>query len=164
MSGGEDTKLEPLAEGLVDAWLRSDQHNRTLLAAIDLTALLITPRPRARSIGKIFAHVVSVRLRRVEHIAGQEWLEEIEPLAAGDEESRDALDAALETSAALVERLARDRITSGEKVAGFSGGVPALLAFLIAHDAHHRGQILGLLAREKIDVGDEVGYGIWDWK
>ena len=154
---------DALVEQLLAAWTTSDTHTRTLLAAIDLESLLIRPRPRARTIGKIFAHLVSVRLRWVETIGGAGLLEEIEPLEAGDDESRDTLDAALATSAAAVAQLARTRLDEGGKVSGFSGGVPAFLGYLIAHDAHHRGQILGLLASEGKKVANEVAYGIWEW-
>ncbi len=162
-SGVPSGQGEKVLNELIAAWLKTDEHSRTLLAAIDLESLLLSPRPRARSIGKMFAHLVSVRLRRVGLIGGPGYLEEIEPLAEGDEESRDVLDSALRTSAELVARLARERLSDGKTVEGFAGGVPAFLAYLSAHDAHHRGQILALLAHEKVKVSDEVAYGIWDW-
>ena len=49
------------------------------------------------------------------------------------------------------------------KVRGFSRGVVPLLAYLIAHDAHHRGNILLTLKQCGHPVPQNVRYGIWKW-
>ena len=161
-ASSEEGRAE-LTEQLIAAWRTSDAHGRTLLAAIDLESLLLRARPGARTLGEIFAHLVDVRLRRLERIGGAKCIASVEPLEKGDEESRDALDAALASSAEAVAELASARLVAREAVRDFSGGVPAFLGYLMAHDAHHRGQVLAVLAREGKKVPNEVAYGIWKW-
>lgn len=152
-----------IAEELVAAFLRGNAHNLTLLRAIDVESLLLRPRPRARTIGKVFAHLHEVRLRWLGAAGGERHLAEIEPLADGEEESRDALEAALAASAAAVAAHLRETLAAGARVKGFRGSVPDFVAYLVAHDAHHRGQVLALLSREEKKVPQQVAYGLWEW-
>jgi uncharacterized damage-inducible protein DinB len=94
---------------------------------------------------------------------GTRHLDDTEPLEAGEEESRDALEAALAGSARATSAFLTEVLASGKRVKGFGGTVPDFVAYLVAHDAHHRGQILALLAREKKQVSDAVRYGLWEW-
>jgi uncharacterized damage-inducible protein DinB len=153
----------PIEEELVAAFLKGNGHNIALLRAIDVESLLLRPRPRARTIGKVFAHLHEVRLRWLEAGGGARELAEIEPLAGGEEESRDALEAALGESAAAVARFLRGAIAAGGRVKGFRGTIPDFVAYLVAHDAHHRGQVLALLAREKKRIPEKVAFGLWEW-
>jgi len=148
---------------LIAAFLKGNGHNLALLRAIDVESLLLCPRPRARTIGKVFAHLHEVRLRWLEAGGGKRHLEEIEPLGEGEEESRDALEAALAASAAAIAAFLREVLAAGERVKGFRGTVPDFVAYLVAHDAHHRGQLLALLARERKKIPEKVAYGLWEW-
>jgi len=152
-----------IEEELVSAFLKGNGHNLALLRAIDVESLLLRPRPRARSIGKVFAHLHDVRLRWLGAGGGARELEEIEPLADGEEESRDALEAALSASAAAVASFLRSELARGGRVKGFPGSLPDFVAYLVAHDAHHRGQVLALLAREKKKLPAEVAHALWQW-
>lgn len=153
----------PIEEELVAAFRKGNDHNLTLLRAIDVESLLLRPRPRARTIGKVFAHLHEVRLRWLGSGGGQRWIEEIEPLAEGEEESRDALEAALSASADAIAAFLRETLAAAGRVKGFRGSIPDFVAYLVAHDAHHRGQVLALLAREKRKVSEEIAYGLWEW-
>ena len=160
MAGDE---LTPLGESLVQAWFRTDSQTRSVLSAIDLESLLLRSRPDARTIGETFAHLIEVRVRRVEIIGGKNALEDWEPLGEGDEESREALDATLASSAERIAVVATDSLRRGAAVRGFADGVPGWLGYQIAHEAHHRGQILAALAEAGKPVSSKVGYGIWEW-
>jgi uncharacterized damage-inducible protein DinB len=143
----------PIEEELVAAFLKGNGHNLALLR----------PRSRARTIGKVFAHLHETRLRWLAAAGRERHLAEIEPLAEGEEESRDALEAALSASAAAVAAYLRDTLAAGDRVKGFRGSVPDFVAYLVAHDAHHRGQLVALLEREKKKVPEKVSHGLWEW-
>ena len=147
---------------LVGAFRRGNEHTLTLLGALDIEALLLRPRRDTRTVGETFAHLHEVRLRRLETVGGRDLLEDLEPLEDGDTESRDALAAALRESGDRVARFFERSLPSGAGARGFAS-LPDFFAYLIAHDAHHRGQILALLAREKVSVPDTVAYGLWKW-
>ena len=152
-----------VSEDLIAAFLRGNEHTITLLRAIDVESLLLRPRARARTIGKIFAHLHEVRVRWLEVGGGKSFIEDLEPLEAGDEESRDALEAALRVSAAATAAFLRERFAAEQRVKGFGATLPDFAAYLIAHDAHHRGQVLAILAREGKGVPAAVSHGLWEW-
>ena len=158
-----DPTLTPLAEALLKAWFRTDAHTRQVLTAIDLESLLLPTREEARTIGETFAHLIEVRVRRVEIIGGKNALEEWEPLGDGDEESRETLAAALSSSAERVAAVATDLLLNDSAVRGFTDGVPGWIGYQIAHEAHHRGQILATLAAKGTPLPSKVAYGVWDW-
>ena len=43
------------------------------------------------------------------------------------------------------------------------GGPLVYLAYFMAHDAHHRGNILLTLKERGHAVGKDLRFGIWDW-
>jgi uncharacterized damage-inducible protein DinB len=49
------------------------------------------------------------------------------------------------------------------KVKNFKPGVVAFLGYVIAHESHHRGQIILSLKQSGHSVSKKVGYGIWEW-
>ncbi len=152
-----------IGEDMIGSFLIGNEHNITLLRAIDVESLLLRPRPRARTIGMIFQHLHDVRVRWLDVGGGRQYLDETEPLELGDEESRDALEAALGASAAATASFLGDLLAESKRVKGFGGKIPDFIGYLIAHDAHHRGQILALLAREKKRVPDQITHGLWEW-
>ena len=142
---------------------RSDQHTQAILSAIDLVTLLLRQAPSARSIGEIFAHIIEVRIKQLELHSGQEFISELEPLSSTDTESRDALAAALEESANCVINYLEAELADANSVLEGQQKVSVLLAHLIAHDAHHRGQILAILGQNGVEIPEVVTHGIWEW-
>ncbi len=41
---------------------------------------------------------------------------------------------------------------------------PEMLCYMLAHEAHHRGQVLMLAHQLGFALPKEVGYGIWNWE
>jgi hypothetical protein len=54
-------------------------------------------------------------------------------------------------------------ITADGCVKGFRPDAIAFLAYLIAHDAHHRGQIAMLARQVGHPLPPKVMFGIWEW-
>lgn len=74
--------------------------------------------------------------------------------------------------ASLVESLIASGDAIGEllsfgcdtgKVKGFKPHVTAFLGYIIAHDAHHRSQVIIALKQSGHKVDQKIGYGIWEW-
>jgi uncharacterized damage-inducible protein DinB len=57
----------------------------------------------------------------------------------------------------------RNAFTTDGKVKGFKPDVGSFLAYLLAHDAHHRGQITMLARQLGHPVSQSAMFGIWEW-
>jgi uncharacterized damage-inducible protein DinB len=74
----------------------------------------------------------------------------------------EALEALDESWRALEDALRRSLETDG-KIKGFRPDVASFFAYLIAHDAHHRGQITMLARQSGYPVTQSVMFGLWEW-
>ena len=54
-------------------------------------------------------------------------------------------------------------VENGGKVKGFKPHVTAFLGYLLAHDAHHRSQIIIAFKQSGHKIDQKIGYGIWEW-
>ena len=116
---------------------------------------------RGRSVIEQFAHLHDARVM---------WLEALVPGATptvtklgrrahSSERVAQALDASAAAIAVLLDRHER----SGSDVPAFRNRAAAFLAYLVAHDAHHRGYVAAILKQRGSPVPRAISYGIWEW-
>ena len=77
--------------------------------------------------------------------------------------SKEAVIDALEASEDRVAEFLADVANGVAKRRGFKKGVSTTLAYLIAHESHHRGSIILTLKQSGYPVEKDVRYRIWDW-
>ncbi len=154
-----DVTRDSLIADLVGAWHTNEKVNEYLIDHVDDVAFTAKPPGgKGRTIAAIFAHMHSVRLM---------WLKaagkgiELPEAAAADVTKAQAKQA-LGASAKAVEEMLRRSLEAG-KVPGFPPNAASFLAYLLVHDAHHRGQIamLARLSGNPLPAG--VGFGLWEW-
>ena len=159
---------------LLETYAANDRMNQLILGQIDPGAWRVnTPqlkRQEGRTIAAIFAHLHNNRLV---------WLKRSAPHlrcpAALDPSRctiRQAASAHRKSAASclqmLEEALSED---PGRRVTQFSRGSwapvwPAgatMFAYMLTHEAHHRGQILALAHQLGYRLPEQAAYGIWDW-
>ncbi len=146
---------------LAETFLLNNRVNLMLLDAMSEEQLAYVPSPRARSIADQFAHLHNVRIMWLEVSAperakGQRKLEK----GAG---TKAEVRAALEKSAEAMAAVIGEAMEAG-KMRGYKAGPIAFCGYLLAHEGHHRGQILVHLKHGKMAVAREVAYGIWEWE
>jgi uncharacterized damage-inducible protein DinB len=115
---------------------------------------------KGRTISAIVAHMHNVRVM---------WLK----AAAKGSEIPDQLDRATVTPAQASQALQQSCNSLGEligraletdgRIKGFRPNVAGFLAYLIAHDAHHRGQIAMLARQLGHPLPQKINFGMWEW-
>jgi uncharacterized damage-inducible protein DinB len=118
------------------------------------------PAGKGRTIAAIVAHLHNVRLMWLKAAAkGSEIPQQLDrtrvtPVQAARalEQSREALSAVLQSA-----------LLSGGRVKGFRPDVAGFFGYLIAHDAHHRGQICMLARQIGHPLPQKAMFGMWEW-
>jgi len=155
-------------QSLLETYAASERMNQLLLDRLDPRAWTAKPGGRSgRTIAAIFAHMYQARRKWLRLSAPHIQL----PVALDRRRcTRHQVQAALSRSARdcmkmLKEALTPDGAVKYFKRDGWSRGWPpgaAMFAYMIMHDAHHRGQICVLAHQLGFPI--EASHEIWMWE
>jgi uncharacterized damage-inducible protein DinB len=155
-------RLPDLVQQTLHAWQRNAQISDTLIAAIPDPALAIAPYgPRARTLGQQLAHVHNVRCGWVgqNHAA---LAKSLDRFPRGSSPTRGGLRAAFRSSAKALEEVLRQALLGERRIKLFGGEPVLFLAYLVAHESHHRGQIATHLRQQGHPLPEDVVVnGLW---
>ena len=148
-------------EPLIETWTIAATMNEYLLKAIADDHLRDVASAKGRNAGEQFAHLHNVRLMWIkvampELLSGQKKFEK-EHLPAKNE-----LITELRNSTKAIEEIIRSGMETG-RVKGFKPHVQAFVGYMIAHEAHHRGQIIQILKENGHLPDKKILYGLWEW-
>ena len=156
-------KVAPLdlGESLLSALATSERMNQYLLESLPAEAWRAEPAGgEGRTIAAIVAHVHNVRLMWLKAAAkGTKIPPQLDRLKVTPGQAQKALAASHTAVAKLVEA----SLVAGGKVKNFPPDVAAFVAYLISHDAHHRGQICMLSRQVGHRLPNAVMFGMWEW-
>lgn len=153
--------LFALPQSLLHAFYTNDRINQYLLENLPAEAWRTEPPGgKGRTIAAIVAHMHNVRVMWLKTAAkGSQIPEQLDrstvtpaQAAKGLEQSRAALSAVLQSS-----------LEGDGRVKGFRPDVAGFFGYLIAHDAHHRGQICMLARQMRHPLPQKVMFGVWEW-
>src|SRR5260370_38013518 len=157
----QKTFPELLPEALLNAFNTNDRINHYLIDNLPRAAWMAkAPAGKGRSIPAIVAHMHNVRVMWLKASASSSRIPaqldrtKLSPTQAlrGLELSRQALGVVI--SGAL---------TGDGRVQGFRPDGAVFLCYLIAHDAHHRGQITMLARQMGHPLPQKAMFGMWEW-
>ncbi len=150
-----------LSQALLVAFDTNEKINQYLLENLPAEAWRAEPpNGKGRDVAAIVAHMHNVRLMWLKAAAkGSDIPEQLDrgkvtPAQASKalEQSRKALSAVLKAA-----------LKTDGRVKGFRPDVAGFLGYLIAHDAHHRGQICMLARQAGHPLSQKAIFGMWEW-
>jgi uncharacterized damage-inducible protein DinB len=159
--GTKVTSLD-LKRSLLETFAINQKANELLLANVaEEVWQAPTPTGKGRNIAAIASHIHNVRLM---------WLSAADktgkiPAKLDDEKAsrEDASEALRKSAAAITKLLEAGLADPAGKVPNFRPDVVVFIGYLIAHDAHHRGQIAMLARQLGHPIPAKAGFGLWEW-
>lgn len=132
------------SSSLLEAFAINDRINQFLLENLSEEVWRADPpMGKGRTVAAIVSPMHNVRVM---------WLKAPSEARKALEESRGALANVLQSA-----------LDSDGRVKGFRPDVAAFFGYLIAHDAHHRGQITMLARQVGHPIDQKTMFGMWEW-
>ena len=166
-----DTAGPDFRQVLLETYAVNDRMNQVLLEHLDPGAWRAKPLgSKGRTIAAIFAHVHNIRRKWLRLSASHLRLPA--PLNRSRCTQKQARAALAESAARCSEMLADALARPGSRVKtfrrdGWARPWPAgaaMFAYMISHDAHHRGQAYMLAHQLGFPLPPKAAYGIWVWE
>jgi uncharacterized damage-inducible protein DinB len=148
-----------LSEALLSAFDTNDRINQYLLDNLPAEAWRAEPPGnKGRDVAGIVAHMHNVRVMWLKAVKGKvpEQLDRFKVTPAQAKK-------ALESSRAALREVLRSSLEGDGHIKGFRPDVAGFFGHLIAHDAHHRGQITMLARQAGHAISQQAMFGMWEW-
>lgn len=158
-----------MGRAAVRVFAANERMNQMLIEHLDARAWRAKPPGKARSIVAIFTHMHNVRTKWVRltapHLKVPRQLDRAKCTA---QQAR----AGLAESAARCGEMLAEALGGGGRVQkfvrdGWARAWPAgveMLCYMLAHEAHHRGQVCMLAHQMGFPLANEARFGIWNWE
>ena len=158
-----------LGRAAVQMFVANDRMNQVLLEHLDPAAWRAKPPGKVRTIAAIFTHVHNVRCKWVRLTAPHLKVPlQLNRSRCTPQQAR----AGLVESAARCAEMLGEAFGGGGRVEefrrdGLASAWPVgveMLCYMVAHEAHHRGQVLMLAHQLGFPLPTKVMSGIWNWE
>lgn len=159
------------ADEMVQAYALNERVNQLLLERLDPRAWLAKPSGRGtRTIAAIFTHIHNVRCKWLRLSAPH--LKTLVRLDRSGCTQNQAASALAESAARCCEMMSDALISSPRRVPSFlrdgwsrpwRPGV-AMCAYMISHEAHHRGQVCMLSHQLGFPLASQTTAAMWNWE
>lgn len=152
--------VDRLPAALLNAFSTNDRINHYLIAGLPNEAWRAKPPDgKGRTIAAIFAHMHNVRVMWLKMAKADEIPDQLDRATVTPPLALSGLEASRHALSALIDRALQ---TDG-RVKGFRPDAVGFFAYLIAHDAHHRGQIAMLARQLGHPLPKKAMFGMWEW-
>jgi len=154
---------EDVLDSIVESWRINERINVRLIGRTSDEGMRCTLSSRGgRNVVRQFAHLHNNRIWHLQRRA-KALAKGAHEFATHDEPDKQTLIAELEDSAQRIGQLFRSVAEGKPGVRAIKRGLVTYLAYFVAHESHHRGNILLTLKQCGHAVDQETRYAIWDW-
>jgi uncharacterized damage-inducible protein DinB len=151
-----------LKQALIEAYAVNERMNQYLLEHLDERAWRAEPPGgKGRTIADIFAHIHNVRHMWL--VAAAKELPIPDKLDRRTCSLQDVKRGLKITAECCAHLLAAALELPDGRIKNFRPDVAGMLGYLIAHDAHHRGQICMLARQTGHALPKAADFGLWEW-
>ncbi len=152
-----------MKEQLRETWQIHHRMNELLINNTSDAGMLKTLSTKGgRTIFLQWVHIHNVRMQWLE-ITAKDIFQKYKPLDKNIDFDRTTLLTSLKESASGIEELLSRSWDDGGKVKGFKKGLIPMLGYFVAHESHHRGNIMLTLKLSAEKIPDSVKWGLWEW-
>ena len=149
-----------LPEALLNALDTNSRINLYLIENLPAEAWKAEPPGgKGRTIAAIVAHIHNVRVMWLKAAKAESIPEQLERHTVTPGQAVRALEA----SRSALHELCRRALESDGRIRHFRPDVAGFIGYLIAHDAHHRGQIAMLARQLGHPLPQKAMFGMWEW-
>jgi uncharacterized damage-inducible protein DinB len=145
---------------LTETWHINNRVNLRLLDALTDEQLAATILPRGKAVTSYFVHIHMARIYWLEHRSGA-LAKSLKKIPGGSAPRAMLRQALIDSGKAMGELFAEAERTGHIK--GANLGPVAFLGYALAHEGHHRGQIILHLKIAKLPLDRATGYSLWYW-
>ena len=142
-------------------WHRNQSINQGLLTHLEEDDLDFRYASRVRNIGKTWIHIHEVRRLWLGSL-DLDQAEGLEKIPRPEGPLKELIVQQLDLSAEVMALFFEKAFEKG-KVPGFKGSPGEFVAYLVAHEAHHRGQIIAALRINGKKLSADAIYQLWEW-
>lgn len=149
------------AEALLAAFETNERINQYLLENLPSEAWRAEPpEGKGRTIAAMVAHMHNVRVMWLKASARESRIpEQLDRAKVTPSQASKALGQSHAALAAVMEAA----LKGDGRIKGFRPDVAGFFGYLVAHDAHHRGQICMLARQVGHPVPQKAMFGMWEW-
>jgi len=148
-----------LPQALLIAFDTNDRINHYLLDNLPAEAWRAEPPGnKGRDVAAVVAHMHNVRVMWLKATKGK-VPQQLDRFTVTPAQAKKALEA----SRAALHQVLEASLASGGHIKSFRPDVAGFFGYLIAHDAHHRGQITMLARQAGHPIPQKATFGMWEW-
>jgi len=156
----EKTYSTQVALSLLNAFDTNDRINHYLIDNLPDAAWRAKPLDgKGRTIAAIVAHMHNVRVMWLKAAKSELIPPQLDRASVTPKQALHALAASRHDLSAIISRA----LETDGRVKGFRPDVAGFVGYLIAHDAHHRGQITMLARQVGHPLPQKAMFGMWEW-
>jgi len=151
---------ERVPTAILEAFATNDRINHYLIENLPAEVWdKKAPDGKGRTIAAIVAHIHNVRVMWLKAAKSEKIPDQLDRASVTPQQAVRALEAGCQALSELMDRALQE----DGRIRNFKPDVAGFFAYLIAHDAHHRGQIAMLARQLGHPLPQKAMFGLWEW-